>query len=129
MQHHHGTAVLTSKRDVDQRSGAPTRQPAARTAPPPAAGPLLHACGIPLSAVVQPLGTKTGAAAPIQQVSVAAPSLSRLARCRHCFAYINSLCELGDSSFTCSVCGRTTELKSLTPWHDRCGGKGGGSCA
>jgi hypothetical protein len=31
--------------------------------------------------------------------------------------YINHLCELSDSSFTCSVCGRSTGLKHLTQWH------------
>jgi hypothetical protein len=31
--------------------------------------------------------------------------------------YINRLCELTDSSFVCSLCGRSTELNSLTLWH------------
>lgn len=33
--------------------------------------------------------------------------------------YINHLCELSDSSFTCSVCGKTTGLKHLTLWHSQ----------
>lgn len=33
--------------------------------------------------------------------------------------YINHLCEVSDSSFVCSLCGRSTELKSLTVWHNQ----------
>lgn len=33
--------------------------------------------------------------------------------------YVNHLCELADSSFDCSLCGRTTELKHLTLWHSQ----------
>ncbi|WIA11779.1 hypothetical protein OEZ85_011873 [Tetradesmus obliquus] len=77
----------------------------------PATGPLKEACGIPLSCVVQPITGSTSKAP-------AAPAmLSALARCQHCYAYINHLCELSDSSFTCSVCGRSTGLKHLTQWH------------
>jgi hypothetical protein len=28
------------------------------------------------------------------------------------------LCELTDSSFVCSLCGRSTDIKSLTVWHN-----------
>ncbi|KAF6265854.1 hypothetical protein COO60DRAFT_1697553 [Scenedesmus sp. NREL 46B-D3] len=66
----------------------------------PAAGPLKEACGIPLSCVVQPMkgGTSKG---PLTTAML----------------YINHLCDLSDSSFTCSVCGRSTGLKHLTQWH------------
>lgn len=33
--------------------------------------------------------------------------------------YINHLCELSENSFKCSVCGRSTELKHLTLWHNQ----------
>lgn len=79
------------------------------------AGPLLQACGIPLSVVVQPAG---GCGSSRRAAPPHTSLLSGLARCRHCYAYINHLCELTDSSFVCSLCGRSTDIKSLTVWHN-----------
>lgn len=39
--------------------------------------------------------------------------------CCCCCRYINHLCEVTDSSFVCSICGRSTELNSLTVWHNQ----------
>eukprot|EP00879_Flechtneria_rotunda_P001812 GHRR01001976.1.p1 GENE.GHRR01001976.1~~GHRR01001976.1.p1 ORF type:complete len:996 (+),score=422.55 GHRR01001976.1:2722-5709(+) len=80
----------------------------------PATGPLKDASGIPQSCVVQPFAQSSAATA-----AASSATLSGLARCQHCYAYINHLCDLTDSSFKCSICGKTTELKHLTTWHNR----------
>lgn len=64
--------------------------------------------------VVQPLGAFRSSTQLKAQASASA-----LARCRHCYGYINYLCQLGDSSFTCSICGRNTDFNSLTLWHNQ----------
>jgi hypothetical protein len=90
----------------------PPQQPAAVACPAPRPNPpkglLKDACGLPFAAVVQPLAPPP-AGLPLHAAAGPAP-LALLARCRHCYAYLNTYCELTDSGFVCSLCGRANDF-------------------
>lgn len=80
-------------------------------------GLLKDACGLPFSCVLQPLAPPADGL-PLFAAAGPAP-LATLARCRHCYAYINSFCELTTSSFVCSLCGKPTGLGSQPALRQR----------
>jgi hypothetical protein len=71
-------------------------------------GLLKDACGLPFGCLIEPLATPADG---LPLCAAAGPSpLPLLARCRHCYAYINRFCELASGGFTCSLCGKATGL-------------------
>lgn len=74
----------------------------------PASLLLKDACGIPFSAIVQPLAPPADGL-PLCAAAGPAP-LALLARCRHCYAYANARCDMTDAGFVCSLCGRETDV-------------------
>ena len=71
-------------------------------------GLLKDACGLPFSCILEPLAVPADGL-PLYAATGPAP-LPLLARCRHCYAYINRYCELSGGGFECSLCGKATAL-------------------
>jgi hypothetical protein len=80
-------------------------------------GLLKDACGIPFSLIVQPLAPPPD---PLPLHAAAGPApLALLARCRHCYAYVNAHCAITNSGFRCSLCGKATDFGSQAALRQR----------
>jgi hypothetical protein len=61
------------------------------------------AAGLPWGAVVSPLSTEN-------RPQKSGECVTRIARCRHCAAYINYLCSFGRHKWKCSLCRKFTHI-------------------
>ncbi|GFR45227.1 hypothetical protein Agub_g6624 [Astrephomene gubernaculifera] len=75
----------------------------------PINGRLKEQCGLPFSAVLQPyhkLSERDAAAGGASEVAS-----DDIARCKHCYAYVNCYCAFDTAGWVCSLCNKHNSLK------------------